>query len=136
MDRLREALDRIGAERSIDPKALVQLHVALDEMASNVIKYAWPEGGVHDINVSFTVGAGEVKIEIVDGGRDFNPLHTPPPERPRPGQRPRPGGVGVHLVKQLMDKIEFARAAGRNHLTLIKRCAVGLPPQCAKGQQT
>lgn len=126
---LSEAMERIGVEHGLAPKPLVQLQVALDEVVSNVIKYAWPDGGSHEIRVRITVGSGQVTIEIADDGRTFDPLDTPPPQAPPPGQRPRPGGVGIHMLRQFMEKIEYARIDGRNHLTLTKQCDVGAPNQ-------
>lgn len=121
---LSEAMDRIGVEHGLAPKPLIQLQVALDEMVSNVIKYAWPEGGSHEIRVRITVGRGQVEITVTDDGRAFDPLDAPAPKPPPPGQRPRPGGVGVHMVKQFMDRIEFSRTDGRNCLTMTKQCNV------------
>jgi anti-sigma regulatory factor (Ser/Thr protein kinase) len=123
---LSEAMERIGAEHGLASKPLSQLQVALDETVSNVIKYAWPDGGSHEIRVRITVGSGQVVIEIADDGRTFDPLDAPPPEAPPPGQRPRPGGVGIHMLKQFMEKIEYARIDGRNLLTLTKRCDIGV----------
>lgn len=123
---LSEAMERIGAEHGLAPKPLYQLQVALDEMVSNVIKYAWPDGGSHEIRVCITVRRGEVAIEIVDDGRHFDPLDVPPPQPPPSGQRPRPGGLGIHMLKQFMERIEYARIDGRNRLTLVKQCDVGL----------
>ncbi len=121
-----EAMERIGVEFGLARKPLYQLQVALDEMVSNVIKYAWPEGGSHEIRVCITVGGGQVKTEIADDGRPFDPLQAPPPQPPPPGQRRRPGGLGVHMVKQFMEKIEYARRDGRNCLTMTKQCDVGV----------
>ena len=118
---LTEAMERIGTEHKIAPKTLKELHVVLDEVVSNVIRYAWPEGGKHEICVCIAVRAGEVKIEIVDDGVMFDPLTVRAPERPAPGQRPRHGGVGIHMMRQLVDTLEFARIGGRNHLTIRKR---------------
>src|SRR6185436_5239608 len=95
-----EAMERIGRDHALAPKALVQLQVALDEMVSNVIKYAWPEGGAHEIRIRITVTNGEVKIDISDDGRSFDPRSAELSARPPPGRRPRPGGVGLHMVKQ------------------------------------
>jgi anti-sigma regulatory factor (Ser/Thr protein kinase) len=123
---LSEAMERIGVGHGIAPKPLIQLQVALDEMVSNVIKYAWPEGGSHEIRVRIAVGNGQVEVEISDDGRAFDPLHAPAPQPPPPGWRPQPGGVGVHMVKQLMERIEYVRTDGRNCLTMTKQCNVGV----------
>ena len=127
------ALDRIGAEFSIPSRPLLQLQVVLDEMVSNVFKYAWPEGGVHEARVRITVRVDDIEVEIVDDGRMFDPRTqhhaarsaqgTVQPALPA-GQRPKPGGVGIHMVRHLVDECNYARIDGRNHLTLTKRCVV------------
>jgi anti-sigma regulatory factor (Ser/Thr protein kinase) len=121
---LRDALDRIGAEFNIPSRPLLQLQVVLDEMVSNVIKYAWPEGGAHEARVRITVRVDGMEVEIVDDGRMFDPLLAPVPARLPAGRRPRPGGVGIHMVTHLVDGCDYARIDGHNHLTLTKRCAV------------
>lgn len=120
--RVSEAMDRLAAEHRIAPKPLVQLQVALDEMVSNVIKYAWPQGGTHTLQVRIEVALGQVRIDISDDGRPFDPRDAPAPQTPPPGQRPRPGGLGVHMVRQFMDRFEYARVDKVNRLTMIKRC--------------
>lgn len=126
---LSAAMDRIGLAHGLAPKSLYQLQIALDETVSNVIKYAWPEGGSHEIRVRITVRAAQVVIEIADDGIAFDPLDAPPPEKPPSGQRPRPGGVGIHITKQFMNKIEHVRIDGRNYLTLTKQCDAGVQNQ-------
>jgi len=120
--RVSEAMDRLAAEHRIAPKPLVQLQVALDEMVSNVIKYAWPQGGTHTLQVRIAVALGQVQIDINDDGRPFDPCDAPAPQAPLPGQRPRPGGLGVYMVRQFMDRFEYARIDNVNRLTMIKRC--------------
>jgi anti-sigma regulatory factor (Ser/Thr protein kinase) len=122
--RVSEAMERIGEEHGLASKTLFQLQVALDETVSNVIKYAWPEGGSHEIRIRIMVGNGQVMLEVADDGRAFDPLSAPAPQTLPPGQRPRPGGVGLHMVRQFMDSIEYARIDGGNRLTLTKRCDI------------
>ena len=119
---LSEAMARIGVEHGLAPKPLFQLQVALDEMVSNVVKYGWPEGGSHEVWVRITVGTGQVEIEIADDGTAFDPLAAPAPQGPLPGRRPKPGGLGIHMVRQFMDKLEYTRIDGRNHLKMTKQC--------------
>jgi serine/threonine-protein kinase RsbW len=122
---LTMAMERLGAEHGIPEKAPIQLQVALDEMVSNVIKYAWPEAGAHDIEIRITARDDGVEVEIIDDGRMFDPRYAPRRGKPLPGQRPQPGGVGVQMTKQLVDRIGYARIDNRNHTTLTKLCALG-----------
>ena len=126
-----EAVDRIGAEANIPSKIVMQLQVVLDEVLSNVIKYAWPPGGNHEFYVRINVENGGIEITITDDGRPFNPLDQPAPAPPPDGRRPLPGGVEIHMVRQLVDRIEYVRFDGRNQVTLTKR--YGLEPPLRPG---
>src|SRR5580704_7390224 len=122
---LTTAMEHVGAEHGMPEQSLFQLQVALDEIVSNVIKYAWPEVGAHDIEIRITARDDGVEIEIIDDGRMFDPRDAPKRDKPLPGQRPRPGGVGVQMTMQLVDRVDYARIGNRNHTTLTKLCALG-----------
>ena len=97
MARVSEAMDRLAAEHGLAPKLLVQLQVALDEMVSNVIKYAWPEGGTHTLQVRIAVGVGAGADRYL---------------RRRPALRPARGtGAPGHCRRAAAP----ARRAGRAH---------------------
>ena len=125
MATARDAMAQLGAQHGLAARPLHQLQVALDELVSNVVKYAWPEGGRHELRVRITIGSGQVEIEISDDGRMFDPLQAPPPQASSPGQRPTPGGRGIHMLRQILDSIDYARVDGHNRLTLTKQCNVG-----------
>ncbi len=121
---LTATMERVGAEHGMPEKSLFQLQVALDEIVSNVIKYAWPDGGAHDIEIRITARDDGLEVEIIDDGRMFDPRDAPKRDKPLPSQRPQPGGVGVQMTKQLVDRIDYARIGNRNHTTLTKLCAL------------
>jgi anti-sigma regulatory factor (Ser/Thr protein kinase) len=121
---LTETMERVGGAQGVPGKALVHIQVALDEIVTNIIKYAWTDGGSHEIHIRIEALADGVRLEIIDDGVAFNPLLAPPPAKPSSGTR-RPGGVGLHMVRQLVDALEYARIDGCNHVTLIKKCVVG-----------
>jgi len=118
---LRDALERIGAELGVPGKPLMQLQVALDEIASNVINYGWPDGGSHELCVRISGQQDRIEVEIVDDGRAFDPRRAPPSEPQPAGRRPAPGGLGIHLVKQLVDRLDYERIDGRNRTVMTKQ---------------
>jgi anti-sigma regulatory factor (Ser/Thr protein kinase) len=124
MSVVRDALDRFTAEHGLSGKPLIELQVVLDEIVSNIIKYAWLEGGAHELRLRLSVDGSIVEVEISDDGRPYDPRNAPPPPRAAPGMKPRPGGIGVHMVKQLVDGFDYKRVDGYNRVTLTKRCIV------------
>jgi anti-sigma regulatory factor (Ser/Thr protein kinase) len=125
---LRDTLDRIAAENGISGKSLIELQVVLDEIISNTIKYAWPEGGAHELLVRLTVDGTVVEVEVMDDGKPYDPRNAPPPPPAAPGGTPKPGGVGVHMVKQLVDGFDYERVDGYNRVKLTKRCSIDEGP--------
>jgi len=121
---LRTAMENVGAEHGMPEESLFKLQIVLDEMVSNVIKYAWPEAGVHEIEIRIAVRDGSVEVEIVDDGRMFDPRDAPRRDKPLARQRLQPGGLGVQITKQLIDRIDYARIGNRNHTTLTKHCVL------------
>jgi anti-sigma regulatory factor (Ser/Thr protein kinase) len=117
----RDELDRLAAEWHIPEDALVKLQVALDEIASNVVNYAWQDGANHEICIRIAAQSDGVTIEIIDDGAPFDPSLYPDPL----GRPSRPGGLGVMMVKKLVDEIAYHHRDGRNHTILTKKCAVG-----------
>jgi serine/threonine-protein kinase RsbW len=127
-----DELNRVVEGSAISNKALIQLQVALDEVLSNVIKYAWPEGKTHEVHVRINAQKDVVKVIIVDDGEAFDPRAQTPPKPLATGRRPRPGGVGIHMVRQLVDGFDYARIGDRNQITLTKRYAPEVPPATRK----
>jgi anti-sigma regulatory factor (Ser/Thr protein kinase) len=118
---VRDGLNRFCAEHAVAENTETQLQVALDEIVSNIIKYAWPEGGSHELSVSMSADATSIRMEVVDDGCAFDPLTVAPPEEPPPGAERRPGGLGIHMTRQLVDDIACFRENERNHVLLTKR---------------
>ena len=120
-----DTLDRIGKDWKISAKTLDQLQVVLDELLSNIVKYAWPAGEHHELQVHIRADNSDLKIVIIDDGKPFDPREHVPRERPEPGIRPTPGGVGIQMVRQLIDNLDYTRSNGRNEVTVTKRHALG-----------
>jgi anti-sigma regulatory factor (Ser/Thr protein kinase) len=123
-----DILERLGSEIGLPEDVLTQLVVGLDELVSNVIKYAWrddADGALHEIKIGIRAGAERIEVEIIDDGRAFDPGLAPSPKPPPSGRRPRPGGVGLHMVRQLVDDFHYERVDGRNRTVITKRYRPG-----------
>ena len=84
LPKLQQALEQFGRQHAIPAQTVNQLQVVLDELGSNIIKYAWPDDAAHELSVSFAISEGAITLEISDDGAAFNPLDAPAPEPLRP----------------------------------------------------
>jgi anti-sigma regulatory factor (Ser/Thr protein kinase) len=105
---LRDA--RVSAETVLD------LRLVAEEILTNVAKYAHDDGGPHEVRMRLALEAGAATLEFSDDGRPFDPLAAPPPDGDA-----REGGLGLPLVRALVDDAAYTRRDSWNVLTLRKR---------------
>jgi anti-sigma regulatory factor (Ser/Thr protein kinase) len=121
IERLAEEVTRFANQHGVPPETVGDLNLALEEVVANVIMHAYPQGGAHEIRVDVTAEKDGVVAEVVDDGVHFDPLQRPEPNVALPlAQRPV-GGLGIFLVRRVMDELRYSREAGRNRLTMAKK---------------
>jgi anti-sigma regulatory factor (Ser/Thr protein kinase) len=120
IERLAHAVEAFGRTHALPDSVVFSLNLALDEIVSNIIRYAYDDGAKHEILVGLALEDGVVRVEIQDAGRAFNPLDVPPVDLTAAAEDRPVGGLGLHLVRSLMDGLEYRREDGRNVLTMTK----------------
>ena len=102
--------------------------LALDEIVSNIIQYGKFDDCRERISILIRHQGDTSLIRVEDDGVAFNPLTAAPPELDLPlEQRVRPvGGLGIHIVSSVMDRVEYIRKDGKNILEMEK----GVAPEC------
>ena len=101
------------------PQLQGNIHLAVEEIFTNIAKYAYhPASG--RVSVSIAV-ADEVLIRFEDTGKPYNPMEHPEPDLDKPLMEREIGGLGVFLVKKMMDKIDYIRLDNKNVLTMAKK---------------
>lgn len=116
--------ERFGAENKIGGAIVNDINVALDEVLTNIMSYAYSPGEQAEILVRLAIIGSDIVAEIEDGGRPFDPLQAPPPDLSKPLRDRKVGGLGIHFIKSLMDEVSYRRIDGRNRLRLSKKLQV------------
>jgi anti-sigma regulatory factor (Ser/Thr protein kinase) len=117
---LREVQAFAGRHASL-ASVQADLGVVLDEVVSNIVKYGYGSGPTRPVDVGLRLEDDVLRVEIADEAASFDPLARPRPDTDQSIEERPIGGLGIHLVRQLMDDVRYRREAGRNILTLTKR---------------
>ncbi len=119
-ESMMQFIESIAKSQGFDAKKVNQVKIAAEEALVNVISYAYQDkDGNIEINCDAKEGRGLV-IEIIDKGSPFDPTLIPEPDIDAPIEDRRIGGLGVYMMHQLMDEVNYRRDEGRNILTLAK----------------
>lgn len=114
-----EMIEEIAEQWKLSDETKFNLNLALEEIFTNIVFYAFNDQHEHIIILSFTLQEGNIKIEIEDDGKEFNPLDNPEPEHiDKPLEEREIGGLGIHFVKTVMDRVEYRRDKNKNILIL------------------
>ena len=123
LTRVAESVDDFCAHQTIPAACAFKLNIALEELLTNTISYGYADTGRHEIAVDIAREGETLVAEISDDARQYDPLQAPPPDLDSAIEDRRIGGLGVHLVKTMMDDVTYAYRDGRNYVTLRKKIA-------------
>jgi len=118
LQRLNQLVTEFSEQRGIPPELAYRINLVLEETVTNVISYGYDDRLEHEISVRLSWLNPWIEIEIEDDGRPFNPLEAPSPDMEKPLVERQIGGLGIHLVRKMMDELEYRRANGKNFLRL------------------
>ena len=99
------------------------IEVALDEILTNAVNYGFEDGEAHEILLTLSILSGLLTVEVKDDGRPFDPLAIPAPDLDADLENRQIGGLGMHFVRTLLDRVSYDRRNGWNVLTLEKQLA-------------
>lgn len=121
IQRLNGILEDFAERHRLSQRVLYPVNLALDEILTNVISYGYEDGGEHQIQVRISLDADVLTAEVEDDGRPFNPLERADPDLgAAPEDRPI-GGLGIYLLKTMLDSVDYRNEGGRNLLVMKKR---------------
>ena len=114
-------LEDCGNMLELPQKCLFEINLGLDELFTNIISYGFEDESEHQIKFSLLKEKETLVVQVEDDGKPFNPLDAASPEISLDLEEATIGGMGIHLVKKMMDDIAYQRVEGKNKLVL-KKC--------------
>ena len=123
IDHLDNVLDFVNAaidDLNADLKFSNNINIAVEEIFVNIAHYAYPEGD-GDVIVSVLISDNNVTIEFTDSGIPYNPLEKADPDTTLSADERSIGGLGIFMVKKLMDTMSYRYDNNKNILSMTKQ---------------
>lgn len=120
LNRLGRHLKKFGRATGLSEKCIFEINLALDELFTNIISYGYQDDGEHLIKFTLIPQDEMICLCVEDDGIPFDPLQVAEPDVKCSIETCKIGGLGIHLIKKLMDEIRYRRCGHKNVLTMKK----------------
>lgn len=121
IEKVCDYVSSFGRENNLPPKIIFAFHLTLDEILTNIISYGYRDKAKHKIDIHLSLEEGELTLEIVDDGVPSNLSGVSVPDVNKPLENRIICGLGIYLVKGLMDDVGYKSNMGINTFTLKKK---------------
>jgi serine/threonine-protein kinase RsbW len=118
LSRLMGQVEALLLSHSLGDPVVYRVNLILEEILTNIIKYAYQDEKAHEILVRLHLDDDLIRLHFEDDGIAFDPRQAAEPDLNRPLEETRIGGLGLHLVRANAERIEYQRQGVKNHLTI------------------
>ncbi len=125
IERLANSVLAFGDENKLKDNIIWEIRLILEEIVTNIISYGYEDKENHIIVVSIDTGEKDITISIKDDGIPYNILEHPKPDLEIPFQDRDIGGLGIYMVREIMDEVNYKRVDNMNQL-VMRRSLSGL----------
>ena len=122
LEPMLDFVEKSARAAGFEKEFLGKIRLVCEEALVNIIRYAYP-GRQGEMEVKCGRDAGSFSIQIRDSGVPFNPFERPDPDVNKPVEEREIGGLGIFLIKKIMDSWTYRREGDRNIMTLEKKLA-------------
>lgn len=119
--RLADFIEDMGNEFSLAPDVRFNLNLVLEEAVANIINYAYPKDEHESIYLSARMHEDSIVLVLTDTGKEFDPTMAPEVDVTLSAEERQIGGLGIFLIRQIMNEVRYERIDGKNVLTLEKK---------------
>ncbi len=120
LEDVRQFVESHASRAKFSEDIVEQLKMAVDEACANVIEHAYKGQDEHAIDIAVIVKPDRFTVRIRDEGVGFNQSSYSEPDIRQLAKARQSGGFGVHIIRKLMDQVEYGKRGGKNVLSLTK----------------
>jgi anti-sigma regulatory factor (Ser/Thr protein kinase) len=117
---VNEKFEAFAKEFGIPATIAMKFNVIFEELLNSIVTYAYSDDDEHDIEVRMGLAGKRLTVIIIDDGVPFNPPGAEAPDTDVSLEEREIGGLGIHLVRNLIDDVTYNRRIGKNVMTLMK----------------
>ncbi|HPZ42565.1 MAG TPA: SpoIIE family protein phosphatase [Bacillota bacterium] len=121
IESINRHIEEFGETNQLPPDVIFNLNLSLEEIFVNIVSYGYEDENEHFVKISMSLVDNELVVKVEDDGREFNPLELPEPDLEQKLEERPIGGLGIHLVRNLMDELDYKRTHNKNILTMKKK---------------
>ena len=121
LSKLHAFIEEVGEDLSLTPDVVFNLDLVIEEAVVNIIHYAYPKEEHQYIYLSAHVHEGSIVFVLTDTGKEFDPTLAPEADITLSVDDREIGGLGIFLIRQIMNEVRYERIDGKNILTLEKK---------------
>ncbi len=123
--RVNQSFNAFAERHNIPAAVRRKMNVVFAELLSNIVSYAYRDEGEHTIDLRAELSSDRLALTITDDGRPFNPFMSAVPDITVSLEEREPGGLGIHLVRNMMDEVSYRRRTDKNVVILVKHLEAG-----------
>ena len=120
INRLHSFIEEVGETFALPMKTVMNLNLVLEEAVTNVIMYAYPKEEHEYIHLTAKEQEGKLIFILIDSGKAFDPTQAPDADITLSADDRQIGGLGIFLIRKIMNEVKYERIDGKNVLTLEK----------------
>lgn len=125
--RLANAVVEFGKENNLASHIIDDVKLVLEEIVSNILTYGFEDDRDHQVTVQIDLRGDVLVMEVKDDGNPFDPAKYCSPNVDKPFDEREIGGMGIHLVRNLVDELDYRQEQGKNTLVMKKRLTTSSP---------
>ena len=120
IERMASFLEEICQENDLSVEDTFNIHLAIEEAVTNVIMYAYPQGEEHEFMLTAHMLENRLIFKLIDSGKEFDPTLQPEADVTLSLEDRPIGGLGIFLIRKIMQAVDYRRVDGKNILTMVK----------------